>query len=144
MPGCSSYPIHVRAGVGELVGKNEQAQTDHHGRGSKIEKTLHEIYAKHTGHRKAIFPRQQQGPDLRAVRDRLRTSLATKPVPERKALMHALVHEIRVTSRAEIQPIFRFPTPPSANTQVRAQVGSAPPAGIEPAAVRLEGGRSFR
>ena len=77
--------------------------------------------------------------DLRAVRDRLRTALATKPPSERKALMHLLVHEIRVTSRAEIQPVFRFPTPPAANPQVRAQVGSAPPAGLEPATRCLEG-----
>lgn len=67
--------------------------------------------------------------DLRAVRDRLRTALATKPLSERKALMHALVQEIRVTSRAEIQPAFRFPTSLGANTQVRARVRLVPPAG---------------
>jgi site-specific DNA recombinase len=77
--------------------------------------------------------------DLRAVRDRLRTALATKPHSERKALMHVLVHEIRVTSRAEIQPVFRFPTPPAAKPQVRAQVGSAPPVGLEPTTRCLEG-----
>lgn len=75
--------------------------------------------------------------DLRAVREHVRTALATKPLSERKALMHALVHEIRVTSRAEIQPIFRFPTPPGANTQAGAQVRSAPPAGAGPVLRRV-------
>ena len=46
--------------------------------------------------------------------------------PARKALLQALVQEIRVVSRAEIYPFFNLPV-------VRPPYGSVPPAGIEPA-----------
>jgi hypothetical protein len=45
---------------------------------------------------------------------------------QQKALLQALVDEIRVVSRAEIYPFFSLPA-------VRPPYGSVPPAGIEPA-----------
>lgn len=55
-----------------------------------------------------------------------------------KRLFESLVHDVRVTSRAEIIPYFRIPTNLDIESKVRALSGSVRPAGFEPATFRLE------
>jgi hypothetical protein len=64
--------------------------------------------------------------ELGEVREDIEHALRDEALPERKALMQAVVAEIRVWDRGHIQPVFRVPVlgPP---------YGSVPPAGIEPA-----------
>lgn len=53
-----------------------------------------------------------------------------------KALLQALIHEVKITGRDHIQPIFRMPeTPktPDQGSRVREMFGSVPPTGFEPA-----------
>ena len=56
----------------------------------------------------------------------IESALRDGALPERKAVMQAVVAEIRVRDRGHIEPVFRVPVfgPP---------YGSVPPAGIEPA-----------
>ena len=56
-------------------------------------------------------------------------------VPARKALLQALVHEIRVEGRDRVVPWFRVPG--GANPEVRALARSAPPAGAGPVLRRV-------
>lgn len=66
-----------------------------------------------------------------------------------KTLIEALVHDVTVWGRERIVPTFRLPDPPGPTvqpgdaTKVRALPGSVPPAGLEPAAKRLEGACSI-
>jgi site-specific DNA recombinase len=64
---------------------------------------------------------------LTALRARIESALSRGTMNERKALMQALVHEIKVESRANIVPTFRFP-PGLADPdgKVRALAKSAP------------------
>jgi hypothetical protein len=64
--------------------------------------------------------------ELAALRQDIDRALRDGALPERKAVMQAVVAEIRVRDRGHIQPVFRVPVfgPP---------YGSVPPAGIEPA-----------
>ncbi len=64
--------------------------------------------------------------DVRLLQAQVRNVIADGDPPARKALLQALVHEIRVVSREEICPSFSLPA-------VRPPSGSAPPAGFEPA-----------
>ena len=57
------HPIHIRACVGELVGKHEQAQACENRGCGKIEKTFQKEDPEHACYRQAILPRKQQGPD---------------------------------------------------------------------------------
>ena len=75
---------------------------------------------------------------LAKVRARLERAMAGEAA-ERKALVQALVHEIRVESRASVRPVFRFPTTPE-DGNVRALARSAPSAGLEPAHPAPEAG----
>ncbi len=63
--------------------------------------------------------------DLSALQAHVRDVIATGDPPTRKALLQALVAEIRVVSRYEIYPAFSLPA-------VRPPCGSVPPTGIEP------------
>ncbi len=76
------------------------------------------------------------------MRRHIEQALTNGSVPARKGPLQALAHEIRVEGRDDIEPWFRVPT--GGEPKVRALVGSAPPAGLEPATRRLEGGRSIR
>jgi len=49
------------------------------------------------------------GDELNALRARIRDVIANGSIPARKALLRALVHEIRVDARDHIQPFFRVP-----------------------------------
>ncbi len=64
--------------------------------------------------------------ELAKLREDIERALRDGPLPERKAVMQAVVAEIRVRDRGHVQPVFRVPVfgPP---------YGSVPPAGIEPA-----------
>ena len=64
--------------------------------------------------------------DLAALQAHVRDVIEAGDPPQQKALLQALVDEIRVVSRAEIYPFFSLPA-------VRPPYGSVPPAGIEPA-----------
>ena len=64
--------------------------------------------------------------DLHALQAHVAQVIADGDPSARKALLQALVDEIRVESRDEIYPFFTLPT-------VRPPYGSVPPAGIEPA-----------
>jgi site-specific DNA recombinase len=89
----------------------------------------------------AIGQEAAQTPDedeLAAMRQRIQSSLNDGAVGPRKALLQALVHEIRVQGRDGIVPWFRVPT--GSEPKVRALVGSAPPAGLEPAPPAPEAG----
>jgi hypothetical protein len=65
--------------------------------------------------------------DVRLLQAEVREVIADGDPPARKALLQALVHEIRVVSRAEIYPSFSLPA-------VRPPSGSARPEGFEPPA----------
>jgi site-specific DNA recombinase len=69
--------------------------------------------------------------ELAALRRQIEKSLKNGAVPARKALLQALVHEIRVEGRDRVVPWFRVPG--GADPKVRALARSAPPAGFEPA-----------
>ena len=64
--------------------------------------------------------------DLAALQAHVRHVIDAGDPPQQKALLQALIYEIRVVSRAEIYPFFSLPA-------VRPPYGSVPPAGIEPA-----------
>jgi site-specific DNA recombinase len=64
--------------------------------------------------------------DLAALQTHVREAIEAGDPAQQKALLQALVDEIRVVSRAEIHPFFSLPA-------VRPPYGSVPPAGIEPA-----------
>jgi site-specific DNA recombinase len=64
--------------------------------------------------------------DLHALQAHVAHVIADGDPPARKALLQALVQEIRVVSRAEIYPFFNLPV-------VRPPYGSVRPAGFEPA-----------
>jgi hypothetical protein len=64
--------------------------------------------------------------DLRALQAHVHEVIENGDKPARKALLQALLEEIRVVSRAEIYPFFALP-------MVRPPYGSVPPAGFEPA-----------
>jgi hypothetical protein len=64
--------------------------------------------------------------DLRALAAEVREVVAEGDLRQRKALVQALVQEVRVVSREEIYPFFFVPA-------VRPPSGSVPPAGFEPA-----------
>lgn len=86
-------------------------------------------------------PKPPTPADLARLRARVATLTRTGPV--RKALLRALVHEITVTSRDDIQPVFRIPTRTEQpdETKVRELSGSVPAAGFEPVAF-CSGGRT--
>ncbi len=74
--------------------------------------------------------------ELAAARRQIEKSLKTGSVPARKALLQALVHEIRVEGRDRVVLWFRVPG--GANPKVRALARSAPPVGFEPTSYGLE------
>jgi site-specific DNA recombinase len=74
--------------------------------------------------------------ELQALQVHVREVIETGDPPARKALLQALVEEIRVVSRAEIYPSFSLPA-------VRPPSGSARPAGFEPATSCSGGRRSI-
>jgi site-specific DNA recombinase len=78
------------------------------------------------------------------VRSLILRAMTEGSTAERKALLNALVHEVTVTSRADVVPVFRFPTPlTDAGGKVRPLARSAPPAGFEPATHGLGNRRSI-
>ena len=68
--------------------------------------------------------------ELAAMRHHIEHALTDSSVPARKALLQALVHEIRVEGRDRVVPWFRVPG--GAEPKVRALARSAPPAGARP------------
>jgi site-specific DNA recombinase len=76
--------------------------------------------------------------ELAATRRQIEKSLKTGSVPARKALLQALVQEVRVEGRDRVVPWFRVPG--GADPKVRALARSAPPAGLEPAPPAPEAG----
>ncbi len=74
--------------------------------------------------------------DLAALQVHVRHVIEAGDPPQQKALLQALVDEIRVVSRAEIYPFFSLPA-------VRPPYGSVRLAGIEPATLRSGGARSI-
>ena len=79
--------------------------------------------------------------ELSTVRAHIDDALANGATPARKALLQALVHEVRVQSREEVVPWFRVRS--DASVKVRALGGLAPPAGLEPATHGLGNRRSI-
>jgi site-specific DNA recombinase len=79
-------------------------------------------------HAKATAP---DAGEIAAMRHHIEHALTDGSIPARKALLHALVHEIRVEGRDGVVPWFRVPG--GADPKVRALARSAPPAGFEPA-----------
>jgi hypothetical protein len=73
--------------------------------------------------------------DLVELASQVRQVIEHAPVAAKKTLAQQLVHEIHVTSRADIQPIFRVPTrnepPPGDREKVRKLVGVGV-TGLEP------------
>jgi site-specific DNA recombinase len=82
--------------------------------------------------------------DLGALRDHIRDVLQAGNRPQTKALLHTLIHDIRVTGRHHAIPYFYVPITPSDQDVDGAKVctpsGSVPPAGFEPAHPPPEGG----
>jgi site-specific DNA recombinase len=81
---------------------------------------------------------------MKALTSHVRTALTKGGWPERKALMQALIAEIKVTSRQHIVPTFRVPTGSTGPKMVRALARTAPRAGFEPATHGLEVRRSIQ
>ena len=79
--------------------------------------------------------------EIAAMRRHIAQALTEGAVPARKALLQALVQEIRVEGRDRVVPWFRVPG--SADPKVRALARSAPPAGLEPATHGLGNRRSI-
>ena len=79
--------------------------------------------------------------EIAAMRHHIAQALTDGAVPARKALLQALVHEIRVEGRDHVVPWFRVTG--GANPKVRALARSAPPAGFEPATHGLGNRRSI-
>ena len=79
--------------------------------------------------------------ELATTRLQIEKSLKTGSVPARKALLQALVQEIRVEGRDRVVPWIRVPG--GADPKVRALARSAPPAGLEPATHGLGNRRSI-
>ncbi|MHB1596532.1 MAG: recombinase family protein [Streptosporangiaceae bacterium] len=75
--------------------------------------------------------------ELSALRAKIDDALANGATPARKALLQALVHEVRAESRDRIVPWFRVRS--GEPEKVRALGGLAPPAGFEPARTAPEG-----
>ena len=73
-----------------------------------------------------------------AMRRYIAHALTGGAVPARKALLQALVHEIRVENRDRVVPWFRVPG--GVDQKVRALARSVPPAGFEPARPAPEAG----
>jgi site-specific DNA recombinase len=73
--------------------------------------------------------------EIAAMRRHIEQALTDGSVPARKALLQALVHEIRVEGRDRVVPWFRVPG--GANPKVRALARSAPPAGAGPVLRRV-------
>jgi hypothetical protein len=73
-----------------------------------------------------MVPRRDAGNGvLTALQAHAARVIADGDPPGQKALLQALVHEIRVVSRDKIYPFFNVPV-------VRPPDGSVPPPGIEP------------
>jgi site-specific DNA recombinase len=83
-------------------------------------------------------PRAPSEGQLAKVRKLILKAMKEGSMAERKVLMNALVHEVTVTSRADVVPLFRFPSPLLADGKVRPLARSALPAGFEPATFGLE------
>jgi len=77
----------------------------------------------------AVEPEEEPEPlsddDLQALQAQVRDVIESGDPPQRKALLQALVEEIRVESRQAIYPFFSLPA-------VRPPCGSARPTGFEP------------
>ena len=73
--------------------------------------------------------------EIAEMRHHIEQALTDGAVPARKALLQALVHEIRVDGRDRVVPWFRVPG--GANPKVRALARSAPPAGAGPVLRRV-------
>ncbi len=79
--------------------------------------------------------------ELSALRAHIDDALANGATPARKALMQALVHEVRTKGRDKIVPWFRVRG--DEPKKVRVLGGLAPPAGLEPATHGLGNRRSI-
>ncbi len=85
--------------------------------------------------------------DLAALRAGIREAIDSGPPAVVKQLLEVLIHEVRVESRTSVKPVFRLPElgrVPDPGSGFRAMLRSVPPAGLEPAAKRLEGACSIR
>ena len=80
----------------------------------------------------APVPKAPSSSDLKALRAEIRRAITTGTDEDRKRLLQALVHEIRVDARDHIVPVFKDPAS-FATAQVRTLEDLVPPAGIEPA-----------
>ncbi len=72
--------------------------------------------------------------DLSDLRRTVEEAIAAGSPATQKALIQALVHEIRVMDRNEIQPVFKMPPGAQPESPVRAPYGLVGMAGFEPAA----------
>ncbi|GLZ14973.1 hypothetical protein Acsp04_52080 [Actinomadura sp. NBRC 104425] len=87
----------------------------------------------------ADVPQTPTENDLAKVRDRIREAVDHGAPAARKALIQSLVHEVHVTGRHHVQPVFRFPSAyfDVGAEKLRELSGSVPPAGFEPATPAL-------
>ncbi len=76
---------------------------------------------------------------LAEIRASIRSAIQDGPAPQRKALVQALVAEVRVQGREAIQPVFRVP-----DGQVRPLVGLVGATGVEPVTSSLSWKRSYQ
>ena len=71
---------------------------------------------------------------LAHLRERIHEAVTQGPMPAKKALAQALVHEIRVEGRDAIIPTFRVPTLAGPGQKVRTPPGLVGVTGFEPVA----------
>jgi site-specific DNA recombinase len=104
--------------------------------GARIRELTSKLHGLQT-HRDELAINNDQPPeplgkdDLRDLAAHVRQVIQQGDPPTRKTLLQALIHEIQVVDRDQIQPIFSLPA-------VRPPSGSVPPAGFEPATIGLE------
>jgi site-specific DNA recombinase len=81
-------------------------------------------------------PTTPTGQELALLRRGIQEAIDTGEPATVKALLQALIHEIKITGRHHIQPVFRLPTTQRTldqGSRVRETCGSVPPTGFEPA-----------
>jgi site-specific DNA recombinase len=120
--------------------------------GQRVEKQgarIAELRVREAELRQAVDAVNIQAPtrqELADLAEQVRVAVSEGPIPARKRLLHALVHEVQVQGRDAIFPVFRVPggEPPAPGRGVRTMYGSVRPEGFEPPTRGLEVRRSLR
>lgn len=100
----------------------------------QIDHQLHSLNQRHTElqHQLDVPTEAPSEEALRQLKDNIREAVTNGNPKHQKQLLQALVHEIQVTSRNHIQPVYRIPTQNNEQHAVRALSQKVEAPGIEP------------